>query len=162
MATESANTHLGLEFFNGVYMVKTGDTTHTAAMTLLIKPLIKKTVSINHGATTDTQRLFTGSGVLRAVRTNLTYGAVALGTLDIIFKDSTRSILTATDYATSTIKNWYPVTTTGVDDAGTAVTTAATGSYTNPGVAFLDSLDVTVAQGSASFSSGKIEVLIDV
>jgi hypothetical protein len=162
MATESANTHLGLEFFNGVYMVKTGDTTHTAAMTLLIKPLIKKTVSINHGATTDTQRLFTGSGVLRAVRTNLTYGAVALGTLDIIFKDSSRSILTATDYATSTIKNWYPVTTTGVDDAGTAVTTAATGSYTNPGVAFLDSLDVTVAQGSASFSSGKIEVLIDV
>jgi hypothetical protein len=161
MATESANTHLGLECFDGIYVVKTGDTTHTAAITLLIKPLIRKTVSINHGATTDSQRLFTGPGILRAVRTKLSYGAVALGTLDLLFKDSSRTILTATDYANSAVKNWYPVTTTGVDDAGTAVTTAATGAYTNPGVAFIDSLDITVAQGSAAFGSGKIEVLIE-
>jgi len=161
LATESANTHLGLEFFNGVYVVKTGDTTHNALIKLLIKPLIKKTVNVGHGATTDTQRLFTGPGILRAVRLLPSYGAVALGTMDLTFKDSSRTILTATDYATSAIKNWYPVTTTGVDDAGTAVTTAATGSYTNPGVAFVDSLDVAMAQGGASHVNCKVEVLIE-
>jgi len=164
LATESANTHMGLEFFNCVYVNKTGGTTHNAAITLLIKPLIKKTVTVGHGATTDTQRLFTGPGIVRAIRLLPSYEATVVGgtgTMDLTFKDSTRTIITATNYATSGIKNWYPVTTTGVDDAGTAVTTAATGSYTNPGVAFLESLDVAMAQGTAAAANAKVEVLIE-
>jgi hypothetical protein len=161
MATESANTHQGWEFFNGAYLVKTGDTTHTAALTLLIKPLIKKTVNLGHGAATDSQRLFTGPGILRAIRISGSQAAAAITTTDILFKDVTRTLITATDYATQTLKNWYPVTTTGIDDAGTAVTTAATGSYTNPGVAFLDSLDVTLAQGATTGVNYKVEVVIE-
>lgn len=162
LATESANTHLGLECFDGVYIVKTGDTTHNAAITLLIKPLIKKSVNVGHLATTDTQRLFTGPGIVRAIRLVPGYEAVALATMDLTFKDGTNTLITATNYATSGVKNWYPVTTTGVDDAGTAVTTAATGAYTNTGVAFVTSLDVAMAQGSSAARNAQVEVLIDV
>lgn len=161
LATQSANTHEGLDFFDGVYVVKTGDTTHNAAVTLLIQPLIKKSVNVGHLATTDTQRLYTGPGIVTAVRLVLGYEAVALGTMDLTFKDGSNTIITATNYATSGVNNWYPVTTTGVDDAGTAVTTAATGSYTNRGVAFTTSLDVAMAQGSAAAANAHVEVLIE-
>lgn len=161
MATQSANTHRGVCFADGLFINKTGDTTHTAALSLLIKPLIKKSVNIGHGATSDTQRAFTGPGVLRAIKLTLAQETVALGTLDLTFKDDTRTIVTATNYATQGPAIWHPVTTTGIDDAGSAVTTAATGAYTNEGVAFLDSLNVVAAQGSDAVVNAQIDLLIE-
>jgi hypothetical protein len=162
MATEAANVHVGIPFANGLYIVKTGDTTHTAACKFLIKPLIKKSCNLGHGATTDSQRLFTGPGILHAVRISVPDVTVrATGTLDVVFKDSTRTIWTATDYVTEGPSDWFATTTTGVDDTGTARTTAATGSYANPGIAFVDSLNVTAAQGDASYLNAQIDALIE-
>lgn len=170
LATVSANTHAGVPFADGLFLNKTGDTTHNAALKLLIKPLIKKRIQIGHGATTDTNVAFRGPGILHGVRIRLSPTAIALGTLDILIKDGTagttsdRTIVTATDYANATGglgKIWSPVTTTGIDDAGTAVTTAATGSYVNDGVAFVDGLTVTSAQGSASGLNAEVDLLIE-
>lgn len=165
LATVSANTHAGIPFAEGLFLNKTGDTTNPAALKLLIKPLIKKVAQIGKGATTDTNVMFRGPGILHGVRVRVFTPTPA--TLDILIKDgvtgttSDRTIVTATDYATAGPKVWSPVTTTGIDDAGTAVTTAATGAYANDGVAFVDGLTVTTAQGSAASNNAQIELLIE-
>lgn len=166
LATVSANTKRGVPFFHGLFVNKTGDTTHNAALKLLIKPLIKKTVNLGHGATTDSVRAFDGPGILHAVRLQLDPAVVNLATLDLLFRDGVtggtlRTLSTATDYATAGPSVWSPVTTTGIDDAGTAVTTAATGSYTNEGPAFYDGLTIAMAQGSAAVRNAQLDLLIE-
>lgn len=165
LATESADTKRGVVFADGLFLNKTGDTTHTAALTLIIKPLIKKTVSIGAGTTPDPVRVFTGPGIIQGVRIK---SPQAVATLDILFKDgyvstgsTGRTIITATDYTTAALTTWSPVTTTGIDDAGAATTTAATGAYSNEGVCFIDSLTLVPAQGSAATENAVVDVLIE-
>ena len=169
MATESANTHRGVPFFDGIFVNKTGDTTNNAAITLLIKPLIKKNCKLGGVgfSASDAVSLFNGPGVIQAVRLETARRDVILGTADLTFKDSAvpgsgNTILTATNYITAAVTSWYPVTTTGIDDAGAAVTTAATGAYTNSGVGFFTGLNANLAQGNtAGEAVYELDVLIE-
>lgn len=166
LATTSANTKRGIPFGNGLFIDKTGDTSNNAALKLLIKPLIKKSVNIGHLATTDSIRAFDGPGILHAVKLTVDSAVVTLGTMDLLFRDGVtggtlRTISTATNYATTGPSIWSPVTTTGVDDAGSAVTTAATGAYTNEGPAFYDGLTIEMAQGSATVRNAQLDLLIE-
>jgi hypothetical protein len=161
LATTSANTKRGVPFADGLFLNKTGDTTHTAALKLLIKPLIKKSIAIAAGTTPDDVSIFVGPGIIHGIRLKVADATVALGTMDLLFKDLTRTLITATNYATAGPKIWSPVTTTGIDDAGSAVTTAATGAYTNEGVAFWDRLLVSTAQASAATQNVQLDVLIE-
>lgn len=166
LATVSANTKRGVPFVKGLFINKTGDTTNNAAIKLFIKPLIRKTFNIGHLATTDSIRLFDGPGILHAVRLQLDQAVATLGTLDLLFRDGVtggtlRTISTATNYATLASTVWSPVTTTGVDDTGAAVTTAATGAYVNEGPAFWDGLTLESAQGSATVRNAQLDVLIE-
>ncbi len=166
LGTESADTKRGIVFANGLFLNKTGDTTHNADLTLVIKPLIKKSVQIGSGATSDTVQGFDGPGILHGIRIRVAPHVVTLGTLDLTFKDgvaggSLRTLSTATDYATAGPLTWSPVTTTGIDDAGSATTTAATGAYPNEGVCFIDGLWVVAAQASAAGLNAQVDLLIE-
>ncbi len=163
LATVSANTHFGVPFADGLFVNKTGDTTHNASLKFLIKPLIKKTVDLGRGATTDEHTVFSGSGIIHGIRLRLGVATVNLATADLLVKDGSggNTLITATNYATAGPSIWSPVTTTGIDDAGTAVTTAATGAYTNPGVAFFKGVHLSLAQGSAAEQNMKVDVLIE-
>ena len=173
LETTSANTHLGVPFADGLFVNKTGDVTNDANLTFIIKPLIMKSVrlgletSLGTYSATDNANLFDGPGIVHGIRITTSASAASLDTADLLFKDSNLSgtgntLITATNYgATRTRDFWSPVTTTGIDDAGTAVTTGATGSYTNSGVAFLTGLHVNMAQGSTTMKSFDVEVLIE-
>lgn len=166
LATVSANTKRGTPFANGLFVNKTGDTTNNLALKFVIKPLIKKSFNIGHLATTDSLRLFDGPGILHAITLKLDPAVVTLGTMDLLFRDGVtggtlRTISTATNYATTGPSIWSPVTTTGIDDAGAAVTTAATGAYPNEGPCFIDGLTLEMAQGSATVRNAQLEVLIE-
>jgi hypothetical protein len=160
LATLSANTKLGVPFADGLLVVKSGDVTNAAVLKLGISPLIKK--SINLSGEAGTVPVFDGPGIVHAVRITLPSGATTGS--DITFTDGANTVITASNYGAAGNyyqKIWSPVTTTGVDDAGSAVTTAATGAYTNQGVAFFTNLKCVLAQGTASNLEGHVDVLIE-
>lgn len=172
LATESANTHLGFEFFDGLTIVKSGDTTHAAGITLYVRPLIKKSVNLRGSTvagvastTSGTVRVFEGAGLLRAVRAMVPTTNTTGIDLAIKDKSAARTLITATnyDFATQggTRKIWNPVTTTSIDDTGAAVTTAATGAYCNDGVLFRQDLSLTWASATTDAFEGSFDFLIE-
>lgn len=169
LGTASANTGFGIPFARGLFVNKTGDVTNNLALKFLIKPLIRKSVTIGGlGAATGSINIFDGPGVIHGIRIRVSQAEVAAGTLDFLFKDSHiggsgNTIITGTDYVTAGPRTLKPVTTTGVDDVGAAVTTAATGAYTNPGVAFVSGLNLsfTGANTTVGVSSADVDVLIE-
>ncbi len=167
MGTTSANTHRGVPFARGLFVNKTGDTTHTALLDLIITPLINKSVNIGGKAlTTDSVKLFDGPGILHGVRITVDAAEVSLGTVDFTFADSgaaDRTIWTGTNYVTAGPALIAASTTTSIDDAGTERTTAATGTYPNEGIAFLDGLKISLAQANAGAGvrSCQVECLIE-
>ena len=72
--------------------------------------------------------------------------------LAIIGTGSGNTIMTKTNYGYAAETVRPVVTLTGMDEGGTAVTTAATGAYASPGLFFATGLNVSVqqAQGAAS------------
>lgn len=169
VGTASANTHLGVPFSRGLFVNKTGDTTNNLALKFLIRPLIRKSVNLSlggAGGAGQTVKVFDGPGILKAARIKTSQEAAAAGTADLLFRDGTasgslRTLWTGTNYVTAGPSTLFPVTTTGIDDAGSAVTTAATGAYTNDGIAFVDGLWLNVAQGHATAVTYEIDCLIE-
>jgi hypothetical protein len=169
MGTTSADTHRGIPFANGLYVEKTGDTTHALDLTLLIKPLIKKSIDVGgQGAATHAVSVFDGPGVLHAVRVKTDPADVSLATGDIVIKDSNvtgtgNTLWTGTDFTTAGPTVLFASTTTGIDNAGTAATTAATGAYANEGIAFLKGLHVAAAglNTTAGVRSYEMDFLIE-
>ena len=151
--TSTAGVGPGLIFADGLYVVNSGDSTDTAiAWTFWIKPLIRKSVKVL-GAS-GTSNIFHGPGLWHGYR--ITLDPASPSTLDITFtdeaspNDSGPTVMTKTNYATTAKTLRKVATTTGEDEAGAAVTTAATGSYGNPGIYLRKGLSVTLAQGTAN------------
>lgn len=168
LGTPSANTKFGVPFADGLFFNKTVDTTHNQALDLVIKPLTKKSVQIGGtGAATGNVNIWSGTGIVHGIKITVTPVDVALGTLDFLFKDSNvggsgNTIITGTNYVVAGPTTLSPVTTTGVDDTGAAVTTAATGAYTNPGVCFLSGLNLSYTGASTGTGiSAIVDVLIE-
>ena len=153
--TATAGVGLNPVFFDGIYVSVTGDSSSTTSTVihLYLRPLIKKSVDLS--GVTDSQVAFQGPGLLKGARAN--YIDPDTSTTDLQIRDgvgpgTTGRALTvvsnsATDWAAV---NQQLVTTTNLDEAGTGVTTAATGSYANDGVCFRTGLNVDKAQGTAT------------
>ena len=166
--TSTANVKAGIPFAQGLYVTKTGDTTHADVWTFLIHPLIKKSVNIatagSAGSASGGASVFQGPGILHGIRIDC--DAATPSTADITVKDSAivgsgNTILTKTNYGSTTIATRPVVTLTGSDEAGNAVSTAATGAYASPGIMFLSGLNVNVAQSNALDRSYSMDFLIE-
>ena len=152
----TAGVGLNPVFFEGVYVSLTAPSATTnSQVTLWLRPLIYKKVQLT--GVTDAKVAFQGSGMLKGARVN--YGSDVDTGADIQISDTVTITSsapaaphltvvgnTATDWAAV---NQQVVTTTNTDEAGTGVTTAATGSYANDGVCFRTGLTVGIAQGTA-------------
>ena len=151
----TAGVGLNPVFFEGVYVSLTAPSATTnSQVTLWLRPLIYKKVQVT--GVTDAKVAFNGPGLLKGARVN--YTGADTGT-DIQISDTVTITAgapaaphltvvgnTVTDWAAV---NQQLVTTTNTDEAGTGVTTAATGAYANDGIAFRTGLTVGVAQGTA-------------
>lgn len=169
--TSTAGVGPGLIFTDGLYLVNTGDTTDTAiGYKLWFKPLIKKTINIATtgvaGSATGAAQIWQGPGLWHGY--GITLDVLSPSTLDIVFRDSITdaapTVMTKTNYTTTPgVKVLRKVaTTTGEDEAGAAVTTAATGSYGNPGIYLETGLRAVLAQGDALTRAVTIEALFEV
>src|SRR5258706_11730719 len=86
MGTTSANTHRGVPFARGLFVNKTGDTTHTALLDLIITPLINKSVNIGGDALpTDSVEPVDGPRNLQAGRITAAAGEGSLRTGGLTF-----------------------------------------------------------------------------
>lgn len=153
--TSTANVKSGIPFTKGLFLTKTGDTTHSDVYTFFIKPLIAKTVDVLGGATTGAASIFSGPAMWHGYSISLGPATAALTTADFLFKDSPiagsgNTVMTKTNYSTAARTIRPVVTTTNSDEGGSAVTTAATGAYASPGILLTTGLNVNVAQASAS------------
>lgn len=166
--TSTANVHLGIPFAHGVYLTKTGDTTHQDDYSLFIKPLIRKLVSVttagSAGSASGGATVWSGPGVLHGWR--ILSDTNVPSTADITLKDSPivgsgNTVMTKTNYGFAAVATRPVVTTTGSDEGGTGVTTAATGGYANDGILLTTGLNVNVAQGNAQDAAYQIEFLIE-
>ncbi len=167
--TSTANVALGMPFANGLYLTKTGDTTHSDVYKFFIKPLIKKSVQItatgSAGSGAGSASVFVGSGLWHAW--NIKSDILTPSTTDITVRDSGitgagGTLMTKTNYGTAAPATRPVVTTTNLDDAaGATVTTAATGSYCNDGILFTTGLSVTVAQANAADAVYQMDFLIE-
>ncbi len=167
--TSTANVRLGMVFANGLYLTKTGDTTHSDVYKFFIKPLIKKSVNItttgSAGSAAGSASVFVGSGLWHGWR--IKADILNPTTVDITVKDSGitgsgGTLMTKTDYGYAATATRPVVTTTNLDDAaGATVTTAATGSYCNDGIIFTTGLSVTLAQANAMDAAYQIDFLIE-
>lgn len=167
--TSTDNVKSGIPFATGLFINKTGDTTHTVDITLFIKPLIKKssqvTTSGSAGSASGGATVFSGPGLLHAVgiRSDI---ISAVSTADITVKDSPivgsgNTIWTKTNYGYAADAIRPVVTTTNADEGGTAVTTAATGAYASPGILFTTGLNFNVAQANAGDVTYAFSFLIE-
>lgn len=166
--TSTDNVHLGIPFANGLYLTKTGDTTHSDSYKFFIKPLIRKSVNVtttgSAGSGAGGATVFGGSGLLHGW--NILVDSVTPSTADITVKDSPivgsgGTIMTKTNYGYAAPATRPVVTTTNVDEGGSAVTTAATGSYNNDGILFTTGLNVNVAQANAQDAAYQFTFLIE-
>lgn len=166
--TSTGNVKAGIPFSRGLCFNKTGDTTHQVDITLLIRPLIKKTVQVttagSAGSASGSASVFSGPGIMHGWR--IKADTLTPSTADITIKDSPiagsgNTIMTKTNYGYAAETVRATVTTTGTDEGGTAVTTAATGAYASPGLLFLTGLNVNVAQANAQDAAYHFSFLID-
>lgn len=166
--TSTDNVGLGIPFSKGLYLTKTGDTTHQDSYTLFIKPLIRKEVNVtaagSAGSASGGASVFGGPGLLHGWR--ITADRDTPSTADITVKDSPivgtgNTLMTKTNYGYSAVATRAVVTTTNSDEGGTAVTTAATGGYANDGILFASGLNVNVAQSNALDATYQFEFLIE-
>src|SRR5574341_1456686 len=152
--TSTANVHLGIPFARGVFLNKTGDTTHADDYTLFIRRCQKVSVQLV-GATDTGKEIADGPGIMYGYRIKPLHDQLPItATADILFKDSHipgsgNTLMTKTNYDTLSTQVRPVVTTTGSDEGGSAVTTAATGAYNNTGIYFASGLNVSLAQGDA-------------
>jgi hypothetical protein len=112
--------------------------------------------------------VFNGPGLLHGIRIFTDPVEVSAGTADITIKDlfssgTANTLWTGTNYVTAGPAVLFASTTTGIDNAGSATTTAATGAYANPGIAFVNGLRVDIAQANATAGvrSYKMDFLIE-
>lgn len=141
--TDTADAHLGIPFGDALFVDVTGLTgVETCLVTILLRPL--KAV-----ASTST---LDGPGLLYGIKAY----AGAAGT--IVLKDNaisnTGNQLFTKALTASTV---VPVATTSnvADDADTTVTTAATGAYSNNGIAFFTGLNAT------GVTAGRVDLLFE-
>jgi len=169
--TATAGVGTGLIFTEGLYLVNSGDTTDTTIdWDLWFKPLIKRTVNIvttgSAGSAAGAAQIWQGPGLWHGY--GITLDVLSPSTLDIVFRDSITdaapTVMTKTNYTTTPgVKVLRKVvTTTGEDEAGAAVTTAATGAYNNSGIYLRTGLRAVLAQGDALTRAVKIEALFEV
>lgn len=166
--TSTDNVALGIPFAQGLYLVKSGDTTHSDSYKFFIKPLIRKSVQVtttgSAGSATGGATVFGGSGLLHGWR--ITCDILTASTTDITIKDSPivgsgGVIMTKTDYSTVAVATRPVVTTTNLDEGGATVTTAATGAYANDGILFTTGLNVNVAGANAQDAVYQFDFLIE-
>lgn len=156
--TATAGVGTGLIFTDGLFVNVTLDVAGPQDITLWFKPLVKK--SVNVVGASGTFPIWHGPALWHgyAIKLDPFEGT----TLDITFTDeadpggSGPTVMTKTNYATTpgtkTIRK--VVTTTGEDEAGAAVTAAATGSNSNSGIYLKSGLSATLAQGTANLVVG--------
>ncbi len=158
--TSTANVKAGIPFANGLYVDKTGDSTHDVAVSMFITPLIKKSVNVAYlsgaaGSGIGAASVFDGPGILHGYR--IRSNTLTPSTTDFLLKDSPRvsptagtgsgnTIMTKTNYGYAAEAVRPCVTLTSMDETGAAVTTAATGAYASPGLFFATGLNVSVQQ----------------
>jgi hypothetical protein len=114
--------------------------------------------------------VFDGPGLLHGIRIRCDIANPS--TADFIVKDSAitapaagtgsgNQLLIKTDYATAAEAVRPVVTLTGMDEGGTAVTTAATGAYASPGIFFASGLNVTLTGGGTGEAPYQFDFLIE-
>ena len=168
--TSTAGVGGGLIFSDGLYLVNTGDTTDAAVTyKLWFKPLIKKTVNITTtgaaGSGAGAAQIWQGPALWHGYA--ITLDPASPSTVDIVFRDSITdaapTVMTKTNYATTpgTKVLRKVVTTTGEDEAGAAVTCAATGTYGNNGIYLETGLRAVVAQSNAFTRAVSIDGLFE-
>lgn len=166
--TSTDNVKVGIPFANGLFLNKTGDTTHEDSYKFFIIPLIKKSVNVttagSAGSGAGAATVFAGTGLLHGWR--IRSDILTPSTTDITIKDSPIAgsggvLMTKTNYAYAAPATRAVVTTTGSDEGGTAVTTAATGAYASPGIYFTIGLNVNVAQANAQDAVYQFDFLIE-
>lgn len=172
--TSTDNVKAGAPFAKGLFVNKTGDTTHDLAATLFITPLIKKSVNVrtagSAGSGVGVASVFDGPGVLHGYRVKV--DTLTPTTADFLLKDSAviapsagtgsgNTIMTKTNYGYAAEAVRPVVTLTGSDEGGTAVSTAATGAYASPGLFFATGLNVSVQQANAQDAAYEFDFLIE-
>ncbi len=173
--TSTANVKAGVPFAKGLFFNKTVDTTHDLKVTAFIKPLIKKSVNLSYvsgaaGSGIGSATVFDGPGLLHGYRVKS--DILNPSTADFIFKDSAitapaagtgsgNQLMIKTDYAYAAEAVRPVVTLTGVDEGGTAVSTAATGAYASPGIFFASGLNVTLTGGGTNNVPYQFDFLIE-
>ena len=153
--TSTAGVGNGLVCADGVFVAVTLDVTGPQNITLWIRSLVKKTVNLAltgaAGSAAGAAQIWQGAGLWRGYLVGL--GSQPGTTLDLVFRDAITdaapTVMTKTNYATLPLTIRQVVTTTGEDEAGAVVTTAATGSYNNDGIYLRTGLRVVGAQGNA-------------
>ncbi len=158
--TATAGVGLGPVFFDGIHAAVTLDVTGPQSIRVFVRPLIKKSMGVvvvgASGSALGGANLYSGPGRVAGAR--VLYQTQPSGA-DVTFTDGTATLagvasgrqLTIVSNAGSTdwaAVNQQLVTTTNIDEAGSAVTTAATGAYANDGVLFYTGLAVVVSQAS--------------
>lgn len=166
--TSTDNVGLGIPFSRGLYLTKTGDTTHEDNYKFWIKPCIKKSVNIttagSAGSGAGGASVFAGAGLLHGW--TIVTDILTPTTADITIKDSPivnagGVLMTKTNYGNAAPATRAVVTTTNADEGGTAVTTAATGAYDNDGILFTIGLNVNVLQANAQDAAYQMDFIIE-
>jgi hypothetical protein len=166
---------VGAPFAKGLFINKTGDTTHDLKMTVMVTPLIKKSVNVRHvsgaaGSGVGAVGVFNGPGILHGYR--IRSDANNPSTVDFLLKDSVivsptagtgsgNTIMTKTDYAYAAEALRACVTLTNQDEGGSTVTTAATGAYASYGLYFINGLNVSVQQANVQEAIYQFDFLIE-
>lgn len=165
--TATAGVGLNLPFFDGVFAEVTLDVAGPQSVRIILRPLIKKSVGVvtvgADGAAVGSANIFSGPGRFKAARVD--YGQDVPSTTNTQFRDGVaiggRALTVATDVNTDwAAVDQSVVTTTGEDEAGAAVTTAATGAYANDGVLFYEGLFVNILEANADLTA-QIDCLIE-
>ena len=168
--TSTGGVSNGVIFTQGLFFNCTVDVAGPQVVTAFIRPLIKKTVEVattgSAGSATGAASIFYGPGLWHGYA--VTLDSQSPPTLDITFKDSPiaaagNTVMTKTNYViTPGVKTIRAVaTTTGEDEAGATITTAATGVYMNHGIYLTTGLNVNLAQGNALNRAARFECLFD-
>lgn len=173
--TSTANVKAGIPFADGLFVNKTGDTTHQVDATLFITPLIKKSVNVrivsgSAGSGVGVANVFDGPGLLHGYRVRC--DILTPSTADFLLKDSPvtapaagtgsgNTIMTKTNFGTVASAIRPVVTLTNDDEGGNAVSTAATGAYASPGLFFATGLNVSVQQANVQDAAYQFDFLIE-
>lgn len=167
--TATAGVAEGVIFTEGLFFNVTLDVAGPQIVTAWIRPLIKKSVRItttgSAGSGAGGAQIWQGPGLWHGYA--VTLNPLSPSTTDIVFRDAITdaapTVMTKTNYATTPgVKTLRQVaTTTGEDEAGAAITTAATGTYMNQGIFLRTGLRAVVAQSNAFDNAVSIDALFE-